>query len=235
VSKDLEVPVAWSVRLDLKGSEDGLDVMGNEASLDQLDRRANQGFKVFLDYQETKETEATRVTLDPRELKGHEGCLARTDLQAWPEYLERWGPEDSLDLEDSTVYLDLLAYPAQREGRDQKEMKDQMDRQDHLDLLDRRDPLDLLDQLDPWDPLDRLGRVGSQDFLVCQGLMGYPATTGILEDLDQKETRVLKDTPDLLASQAPGESKETLAKGDNKGTRETKEKLGWRGKKVTWG
>lgn len=55
--------------------------------------------------------------------------------------------------------------------------------------------------------------------------MGYPATTGILEDLDQKETRVLKDTPDLLASQAPGESKETLAKGDNKGTRETKEKL----------
>ena len=57
------------------------------------------------------------------------------------------------------------------------------------------------------------------------GLMGYPAITGILEDLDQKETRVLKDTPDLLASQAPGESKETLAKGDNKGTRETKEKL----------
>ena len=57
------------------------------------------------------------------------------------------------------------------------------------------------------------------------GLMGYPATMGTLEDLDQKETRVPKDTLGLLASQALGESKEILANGDNKGTRETKEKL----------
>ena len=57
------------------------------------------------------------------------------------------------------------------------------------------------------------------------GLMGYPATMGILEDLDQKETRVLKDTLGLSASQVLEESRGTLAKGDNKGTRETKEKL----------
>ena len=57
------------------------------------------------------------------------------------------------------------------------------------------------------------------------GLMGYPATMGILEDLDQKETRVLKDTLGLSASQALEESRGTLAKGGNKGTRETKEKL----------
>merc|ERR1719500_387916 len=81
----------------------------------------------------------------------------------------------------------------------------------------------LLHQLDHWDPLDRLDRVGSQDFLVSQGLMGYPATMGILEDLVQKETRVLKDTLGLLASQVLGESREILAKGDSKGTRETKE------------
>ena len=37
------------------------------------------------------------------------------------------------------------------------------------------------------------------------GLMGYPATMGILEDLDQKETRDLKDTLDPLASLALGE------------------------------
>ena len=55
--------------------------------------------------------------------------------------------------------------------------------------------------------------------------MGYPATMGILEDLVQKETRVLKDTLGLLASQGLGESREILAKGDSKGTRETKEKL----------
>lgn len=235
MNKDLEVPVAWSVRLDLKGSEDDLDEMGSVGSLDQLDQRANQGCKVFLDYQGTKETEATRVTLGPRELRDHGACQARMDPQAWPVYLERWGPEGSLDHVDSTVCLDLLAYLAQREGRDLKETKDQMDRLDLLDLLDKRDPLGLLDQLDHWDPLDRLDRVGSQDFLVSQGLMGYPATMGILEDLDQKETRVLKDTLGLSASQALGESREILAKGDNKGTRETKEKLGWRDKRVTWG
>jgi hypothetical protein len=157
------------------------------------------------------------------------------DPQAWPVSLERWGLEGSLDHVDSTVCLDLLAYLVQREGRDLKETKDQMDRLDLLVLLDKRDPLGLLDQLDHWDPLDRLDRVGSQDFLVSQGLMGYPATMGILEDPDQKETRVLKDTLDLSASQAQGESREILAKGDNKGTRETKEKLGWRDKRVTWG
>lgn len=150
-------------------------------------------------------------------------------------YLERWGPEGSLDLADSTVCLDLLAYLAQREGQDLKETKDQMDRLGLLDLLDKKDPLGRLDQLDHWDPLDRLDHVESQDFLVCQGLMGYPATMGILEDLDQKETRVLKDTLGLSASQVLEESRGTLAKGDNKGTRETKEKLEWRDKRVTWG
>jgi len=205
VNKDLEVPVAWSVRLDLKGSEDGLDEMGSVGSLDQLDQRANQGCKVFLDYQGTKETEATRVTLGPRELRDHGACQARTDPQAWPVYLERWDPEDSLDLVDSMVCLDLQAFLAQREGRDLKETKDRMGRLDHLGLLGRRDLWDLLDQLDHWDPLGRLDRVESQDFLVCQGLMGCLATMGILEDLDQKETRVLKDTLGLLASLALGE------------------------------
>lgn len=235
MNKDLEVPVAWSVRLDLKGSEDGLDEMGSVGFLDQLDQRVNQACKVFLDYQGTKETEATRVMLDPRELRDHEACQARMELQAWLVYPERWGPEGSLDHVDSTVCLDLLAYLAQREGQDLKETKDQMDRLDLLDLLDKKDPLGLLDQLDHWDPLDRLDHVGSQDFLVSQGLMGYPATMGILEDLDQKETKVLKDTLGLSASQALGESRGTLAKGDNKGTRETKEKLEWRDKRVTWG
>lgn len=235
MNKDLEVPVAWSVRLDLKGSEDGLDEMGSVGFLDQLDQRVNQVCKVFRDYQGTKETEATRVMLDPRELRDPGACQARMDPQAWLVYLEKWGPEDSLDHVDSTVCLDLLAYLAQREGQDLKETKDQMDRLDLLDLLDKRDPLGLLDQLDHWDPLDRLDHVGSQDFLVSQGLMGYPATMGILEDLDQKETRVLKDTLGLSASQALEESRGTLAKGGNKGTRETKEKLEWRDKRVTWG
>lgn len=197
--------MAWSVRLDLKGSEDGLDETGSVGSPDQLDQRANQGYKVFPDYQGTKETEATRVTLDPRELRDQEACQARTDHQAWPVYQERWDPEGSLDPVDSMVYLDLQAYLAQREGQDLKEMKDQMGLLDLLDLLDKRDPWDLLDQLDHWDPLDRLDRVESQDFLVCQGLMGYPATMGILEDLDQKETRDLKDTLGPLASLALGE------------------------------
>jgi len=205
VNKDLEVPVAWSVRLDLRGSVDGLDEMGSVGSLDQLDQRANQGCKVFLDYQGTKETEATRVTLGPREPRDHGACQARTDPQAWPVYLERWDPEGSLDRVDSMVCLDLQAYLAQREGRDLKETKDRMGRLDHLGLLDRRDLWDLLDQLDHWDLLGRLDRVESQDFLVCQGLMGYPATMGILEDLDQKETRVLKDTLGLSASLALGE------------------------------
>jgi len=235
VNKDLEVPVVWLVRLDLKGSEDGLDEMGSVGSQDQLDQRANQDCKAFLGYQETKETEATRVTLGPRELRDHGACQARMDPLAWPVFLERWGPEGSLDHADSTVCLDLLEYLAQREGRDLKETKDQMDRLALLDLLDKRDPLDLLDQLDHWDPLGKLDLAGSQDFLVSQGLMGYPATMGTLEDLDQKETRVPKDTLGLLASQALGESKEILANGDNKGTRETKEKLGWRDKRVTWG
>lgn len=114
MNKDLEVHVAWSVRPDLKGSEDGLDEMGSVGSLDQLDQRANQGCKVSLDYQGTKETEATRVTLGPRELRDHGACQARMDPQAWPVYLERWGPEGSLDRVDSTVSLDLLAYLAQR-------------------------------------------------------------------------------------------------------------------------
>ena len=114
MNKDLEVPVAWSVRLDLKGSEDGLDEMGSVDFLDQLDQRVNQVCKVFLDYQGTKETEATRVMLDPRELRDLGACQARTDPQAWLVYLERWGPEDSLDHVDSMVCLDLLAYLAQR-------------------------------------------------------------------------------------------------------------------------
>ena len=147
MNKDREVPVAWLVRLDLKGSEDDLDEMGSVGSLDQLDQRANQGCKVFLGYQGTKETEATRVTLGPRELRDHEACRARTDPQAWPVYLERWDPEGSLDPVDSMVCLDHQAYLAQREGQDLKEMKDQMGRPDLLDLLDRRDRLDLLDQV----------------------------------------------------------------------------------------
>lgn len=205
MNKDLEVLVAWSVRLDLKGSEDGLDEMGSVGSLDQLDQRVNQGCKVFLDYQGTKETEATRVTLGPRELKDHGACQARTDPQAWPVYLERWDPEGSLDRVDLMVCQDLQAYPAQREGQDLKETKDRMGRLDHLGLLDRRDLWVLLDQLDHWDPLGRLDRVESQDFLVCQGLMGYLATMGILEDLDQKETKVHKDTLAPSASLALGE------------------------------
>ena len=114
MNKDLEVPVAWLVRLDLKGSEDGLDEMGSVGFLDQLDQRVNQVCKVFRDYQGTKETEATRVMLDPRELRDPGACQARMDPQAWLVYLEKWGPEGSLDHVDSTVCLDLLAYLAQR-------------------------------------------------------------------------------------------------------------------------
>ena len=55
--------------------------------------------------QEAKETRATRATPDPKELKDCEACQARMDPKAWPECLEIWVPEDSLD---------LLAYLAQR-------------------------------------------------------------------------------------------------------------------------
>jgi len=85
------------------------------------------------------------------------------------------------------------------------------------------------------DPQGKPDRVASQDFRDSQELTGYLETMVIPADLDQRVIRVHKDTLDLLASRDRGESRATLAREDNKGTRETKAKLGWRDKKVTWG
>jgi len=68
--------------LDLKESAADLDEMVSADSLGQQGQRVNQDFKVFLDYQGTKEIVVTKVMLDQRELRDHEACRERMDPQA---------------------------------------------------------------------------------------------------------------------------------------------------------
>jgi len=68
--------------LDLKESAADLDEMVSADSQGQQGQRVNQDFKVFLDYQGTKEIAVTKVMLDQRELRDHEACRERMDPQA---------------------------------------------------------------------------------------------------------------------------------------------------------
>ena len=135
-----------------------------------------------------------------------------------------WGLEDSLDLVDST---DPLEYLALREELDQKETKEQMDLWDLLDLLDKRAHLGRLDQKAHWDPQGKPDHMASHDFRDSKELTGYLEIMVIPANLDQRVIRVHKGTLDVLASWDRGESRSTLAREDNKGTRETK----WKGER----
>lgn len=68
--------------LDLKESAADLDEMVSADSLGQQGQRVNQDFKVFLDYQGTKEIVVTKVMLDQREQRDQEACRERMDPQA---------------------------------------------------------------------------------------------------------------------------------------------------------
>ena len=68
--------------------------------------------------------------------------LEMMDLLDYLVYLEKWAREAFLVLEVLLDFQDPLVYPALKEARAQKEMRD------HLDLLDHRDKRVVKDQLD---------------------------------------------------------------------------------------
>lgn len=144
-----------------------------------------------LDLLEREEPLASMVLLG---LKVHQVWLDHQDLL------------ESLDLLGNQEYLELLECLASRDDQERLAKRDLLA---HQDLRDDLVYLDLLDY--PVFP-------GKEDFLVCQECQVSRVKWGLLDHLDPKETRVLKE---FLALRV---LKELKAELDRQGLQESQEK-----------
>ena len=120
--------------------------------------------------------------------------MERMDHQVCLEFPVRWDQEGFLDHEDSMVFLVRLVFLVQRALPVLRVMKDQLDHLDPRDKLATKDPWDLLDLLDRSALLVRLDHGESLVYLDSLVPMACRERMEILENLDQRETRVHRVT-----------------------------------------
>jgi len=191
--------------MDLKERPECLEEMEKEDCLDQPEPRENQVSRVFRACPVKRETEGTKEMPDPRELRGHEVCLARMDPLAWLVFRENLDHAAFLDPEALMVSLVHPEFPEQKGTLDRRATRDQPD---HLDLLEFLEIKALLGHLDLSDLWVHQGRLDQGESLVYPDFleqMDSPATTAIPDELELKGTRAHKATRDLSAFLAPEE------------------------------
>ena len=141
------------------------------------------------------------------------GTMVKMEQPAPKEILVIWDPQelgDLRELKDQSVLRDTKECKAHQADKVKEETMDL------LELRDSQDPMDSRVHKVPWDPLelrDKLAQMVTKEKLVM------PDPQEFRDQEDLKDTKVLRETKELLEKQ---EFKENLEKLDHKALQERK-------------